>query len=366
MAKEDFPIYYEKCNKITMPHYPFFIGKLSQIQKLVIKIYPKKLSDDQNLQSLIIANDSCQNCEIKKLYKLGNIIWANTLKHKIEHHKSYPSEFFVSVILNTCIVNNNIINPPIELEPNKINIFKYIPLHHNKLQIIDALMHQGSQPRYILHKKSANDENISNEKYLYSEHSGVLMVKNKIIKNVIVSAETARLDIDDENIFLPINADYFAKYEYLFHTHPNASQYAGRINEGILYEFPSANDLFNFVKYHNEGKAQASLVVAPEGSYVIRPIKYQKTFNINHELFYHLRKFILKLEKMAVKKFGQYLNYLSDPDTFHKIVGADFTFIKLYNRFIEPANLYIEFYPRTKKNGEWSLRQISLPYLETE
>ena len=36
----------------------------------------------------------------------------------------------------------------------------------------------------------------------------------------------------------------------------------------------------------------------------------------------------------------------------------------MYNKFIQPNNLFIEFYPREKKNNEWCLRQINLPFIE--
>jgi len=362
-AKE--PIYYEKCNKTTMSYYPFFMDKLMQIQRLSQKIYPKNIGGTNIV--LLSSEDSinikkdCIQCVTKKFYKLGNIIWSSNIKHKIELHKSYPSEYFVMVILNTSIFNNNIINPPIELKEHQIKLFTYIPLHYNKLLIIDALMQQGSHPRYLTLNRINNKE-----KFIYSEHSGVISIKNRLVDNIIVSAETDRTDDTDENIFLPINSKILAKHEYLFHTHPNTKTYAGRISDGIIYEFPSANDVLNFIKYHDEGLAQASLIIAPEGAYVIRPIYYQKKYEINLELFYFLKKFILKLEKMAIKKFKPIITKISDPNTFHKFVGSDFTWIKMYNRFIETSNLFIEFYPREKKNNEWCLRQINLPYIESD
>jgi hypothetical protein len=363
MEKINVPIYYEACNKSMMPSYPFFISKLKQIQNLSKKIYPKHIETyDVSLQSIIITNDKCNNCNIKKFYKLGQIVWANNLKHKIETHQSYPSEYFIKIILNTCVINNIIVNPPIEINHDQISTFTYIPLHYNKLLIIDALMHQGSYPRYLLPKNKANND----DKYIYSEHSGVISVKNRVIDNIIVSAETERVDINDDTIYLPINTEILGKYEYLFHTHPNALKYAGRINDGVIYEFPSANDVFNFVKYHNEGKAQASIVITPEGSYVIRPIYYQKKYNIDPKIFYFLRKFILKLEKMAIRKIGKAITKISDPDIFHQLVGSNFSYIDMYNKFIEPTNLFIEFYPREKKNDEWCLRQINLPYIDQD
>ena len=365
------PFFYETCNNNYMPSYPFFIDKLKAIQKLSSKIYTKDLSHEKDLNSkhdkkidylcsiIDFQNDKCNKCAIKKFYELGNIIWANILEHKIDQHKLYPSEYFIKIILAIVISDNYIINPPLQLPPKLISSYSYIPLHYNKLLIIDALMSQGSQPRYIA---PTNNSTIP-EKFIYSEHSGAISINNNSVNNIIVSAETNRTDIGDENIYLPNNTELLAKYEYIFHTHPNTSKYGGRVKEGIVYEFPSANDLFNFIKYHNDGKAQASIVVAPEGTYVVRPIQYQKLLDINLELFYHLRKFILKLEKIALKKIRPFVQKISDPDIFHAVVGSDFTCIKIYNKFIEPINLFIEYYPRIKKNGEWASCQINLPYI---
>ena len=226
-------------------------------------------------------------------------------------------------------------------------------LGYNKLLIIDALMKQGSTPRY---------EN--NNKFIYSEHSGVISVKNGVIDNIIIFAESNRTDYGDQNIYLPTNNPLMEKYEYLFHTHPNTQTYGGRTNEGIIYEFPSANDILNFVKYHDTGIVQASIVVSPEGIYVVRPLKCQSKYNIDPKFYYFLRKFILKLEKKAMSKFANIIPYISGPETFHKYISSNLKFIKLYNKYLEPHNLFIEYYPREKKNGEWCLRPINLPYVD--
>lgn len=364
---EKMSYYYEKCNKSYMPYYPFFVDKLIKIQKISDKIYDKNIKSN-NLNYLDTNTDlseiflnsanNCRKCAIRKIYKLGNILWTNTILHKIKIHKSYPSEYFIKIILTMLILNDYIINPPIQLKSTQIDNFTYIPLHHNKLLIIDALMYQGSQPRYVVPKNKNGQK-----KYIYSEHSGAISVKNKIVENIIVSAQTNRIDISDDNIYLPINTKILAEHEYIFHTHPNTSTYGGRVKEGIIYEFPSANDLFNFIKFHNEGKAQASIIVAPEGIYVIRPIVYEHVFNIDYDFFYRLRKFILKLEKMAMKKFKFMIDKISEPDVFHNFIGSDISFTKIYNKFIEPSNLFVEFYPRIKRNNEWSLRQIYLSYV---
>ncbi|QGR53936.1 hypothetical protein [Moumouvirus maliensis] len=345
--------YYEKCDKNSMMTYPFFIEKIKKIQSITKKI--NNISFDNDINDIL-----CNKCSTKKLYQLGNIIWNNNLIHKIVKHKKYPSEYFINAIINTIYHKNTIINPPICISSKNVNTFKYIPLHYNKLLIIDALMKQGSYPRYLLSKSRTNPT----KKYIYSEHWGVISVKNNIVNNIIVSTESSRVDMVDSDIFLPTNNDFFNDYAFLFHTHPYALTYGSRVKDGILYEFPSANDIYNFIKYRNEGKAQASIIIAPEGIYVIRQIIYNKNHDLDVKYFPYINKFTLKLEKIAIKNLRENINKVSDPDFFHEKVGSNFKYVNLYNKYLEPHNIFIEYYPRHKINDEWCLRPINLQYVE--
>ena len=359
MRNNHIKIYYEECNCKTMLDYPFFLEKLKQVQKLT-----KTTIDHYHP---IIKKNYCDNCSANKYYQLKNIIWPNNIKHIMKTHKFYPSEFFIKLILYCVIKDNTIINPPLVIDPNKLSAFTYVVLHYNKLLILDALMKQGSHTRYLV--KSDNME-----KYIYSEHSGVITIENSLVKNIIVAADNNRIDVNDDNIYLPTNTDILAKHPILFHTHPvtqngsidkkSANIYAGRLSEGIIYEFPSANDVLNFVKYRRDGVAQASIVISPEGIYVIRPIIYYYPNKVTEIFHKHLHKFIIKLENMAVNQYGNISN-ISDPDIFHQNISLDLTYIKMYNDFIKKSNLFIEFYSRQKKNNEWTLPEISLAYVNS-
>jgi len=264
-------------------------------------------------------------------------------------YQTFPSEYFIKIIMFTQIHKNKLINPPIMLPYNLIARFSYVHLHYNKLLIIDALFEQGSYPRYEDH----ND-------FIYSEHSGVISLKDNTIDNIIVSAKTNRTDSQKTKIFLPNNSPIFKKYKILFHTHPNTITYGGRINEGILYEFPSANDLLNFITYHNSGKIQLSIIDAPEGLYIIRPLFYQKKISIDMQMFHDVMDYLLKLEKLSLSYYSNIIDKLSDPNIFHKYVSSNYKFINLYNKFIKNNNLFIEYYPREKKNSEWCLKPVDL------
>jgi hypothetical protein len=337
-----------------MLSYPFFLDKLRKIESLSTVLNSKKIF---KLYEDVPTRINCNKCQSTTYYKLANIIWPAKINHCIKSHQKYPSEYFTKVILNTNIIDGTIVNKPIMLDSSQIGNFHYIPVYYNKLLIIDALLKQGSQPRY-----EHNNQNRPTN-FVYSEHSGAIAIKNNTVDNIIVYTDTNRIDPTDSKIFLPNNNTESKLYEYLFHTHPNTITYAGRIKEGILYEFPSANDIFNFIKYHREGKAQGSVVVAPEGIYVIRPLRYEAEIKEDPNLYTNLKNMILELEKKSIKKLDGSLSKLSDPDIFHQMVGANFEYIKRYNDFLESYNLYIEYYPREKKNNEWCLRPISLMYV---
>lgn len=336
--------YYELCDRPTMSYYPSFLEKLKLISEIALPFVDKD-----------ILKKYQKEYEIYKAYKninfyiIANIVWPDIIDNVITKYQTFPSEYFIKVIMFTQIHDKTLINPPIILPSALIQKFNYIHMHYNKLLIIDALLEQGSCPRY-------QDQNI----FIYSEHSGVISLEDNIIDNIIVSAKTDRTDSQPTKIFLPNNIPIFKDYKILFHTHPKTKTYGGRIKEGILYEFPSVSDLMNFVKYHNIGKTQLSLVAAPEGLYIIRPLIYRSKIKIDMNIFNETKTFILKLEEMALADYRNILNELTDANIFNKFVSTNYKYINLYNDAIKEYNLFIEYYPREKKNNEWHLQPVDL------
>lgn len=302
-----------------------FLNKLIKIEKALEK---------KNKSTSRIVNPK---------YELGPFTWDSNI-----YTETMPDENFIRFVNNTMVKNNHIINPPI-----KTSKLTYIDLPSNKTMILDAMMHQGSKPAYQYKNK-----------FLYSEHSGVITLENGFVDKIIISTNNNRIDPSDETIFLPTNSNLLAEHPYIFHTHPNTNTYAGRLSEGIIYEFPSANDIYNFIKYYNEGLALSSIIIAPEGAYNIRPISATNNLILNANLFYYLRKFINKLELSAIKsllKSKKNLD-LTNPDIFHRYVSSNYRYINLYNKLIAPANIFIEYYPRVKINSEWVIPNIHLQY----
>ena len=349
------PYYIEHCSENSMPEYPHFMDKLLRLQKTVNVIKSSDIMFNPIIESFKRVDS---NPRIKKLFVLGNIVWSDKLKYLILRNKSYPSEYFIDVILATEIIDSYICNPPIKLDSKYIDAFSYVCLRYNKLLIIDALMKQGSNKRYLVDSDPP--------KYVYSEHSGGISVIDGVVDKIVVATDTDRIDSHDQDIFLPVNSDILATNDIIFHTHPNASSYGGRYDEGIVYEFPSSSDLLNFVKYYNEGKAQASIIATPEGLYVIRLVSFEKKIKPIFNLHHKLNNFIIKLERKAVNKFKYLGDTIRDPDTFNKVVGYDTSFIEKLNSYIKPTNLFIEYYPRVKINNEWVLPQVNIGYIDKQ
>lgn len=211
----------------------------------------------------------------------------------------------------------------------------------NKLLIIDALYKQGSNKMYK-----------NNDHYLYSEHSGVIKIKNGEIDKIVVLTNNY-LNINDNEIFLPKNNSIMKQYPLLFHTHPNTNGFSGRIKNGVLYEFPSPNDINNFIKYHNTGNVIASLVISPEGIYVIRNLN-----NVNFIDNNILRKIISENEIRAIKKFKNLYPNICHEELFYKNVAINYHAINKINNELKQYNIIIDYHPRIKLNENWILPEF--------
>lgn len=323
----------EKCQEENIVDYPCFYPQLEHIQKYLEKI------------------GRCKKTNSYIIYALGNIIWRSDLR-KLMSRGRYPSDYFIKTVINTNIINDVLTNPPMKITKDDINRVKYVTITHNHLLIMDALMKQGSNKRYQSPLKN---------KYLYSEHSGALKLRDYVVDEIVIFTNTDRSDHMDQNILLPNNSINLLNYEFIFHTHPNTDVHGGRIDEGIIYEFPSSNDIFNFVKYHNEGRAEASIIIAPEGCYIIRLRSLNNIVNYNNEDYETIYQLILKLERMAKKDKLHLIDKIKkNEDDFHKYVSHDARYIQMLNRSIKKNNIFIEYYPREKKNNEWHLRPLNL------
>ena len=187
---------------------------------------------------------------------------------------------------------------------------------------------------------------------MYSEHSGLLDFDNKSLDKIIINGKNNYYDKNDTQILLPKNIKDEADYEFIFHTHPMTKN---RLNDKIIYEFPSLSDLLNFSENYNDGYTQGSIIVCPEGIYIIYAINNSKKIPLkllNNNLEY-------KLLDINLKAYNKYFKKYSKKFFYTKII-KDFTFIKEYNKLIKSLNLIVKYYPRKKKNNIYILPNLYL------
>jgi hypothetical protein len=229
---------------------------------------------------------------------------------------------------------------------------KYYKISRNQLLILDALLYDGSNKKYI----------DSNNNMRYSEHFGLFDFDVKKLEKIIISGDTVREDEDDIEILFPNDPSDIIDYEFMFHTHPPTP---GRVKNGIIYEFPSINDIFHFIEYFNKGLTQGSLIIAQEGIYVIttksnvKKIKY----NIKDEekLFNILEDNLSDIHLESIEKYGKKFN----KNFYYKTIIKDLYFINKFNNIIKEIfndQIKIKYYNRTydKKTNTWIIKSLFL------
>lgn len=226
---------------------------------------------------------------------------------------------------------------------------RYIKISKNQLRILESLFLDGSTDKKYLDSKN---------KLRFTEHSGLLDFGKSRLQRIIINAKQNISDKVDDQILLPDNMPDAFDFEYVFHTHPATPYPTSRAIEGVLYEFPSVNDLFHFAEHHNEGRTQGSMIISPEGIYIIKCIDSKKKISVDDE-----NKFINYLEDqidtIQAKALDKYLDKLTIP-YFYKKIAQDKSYIEMFNSLIKDINLKIFYKPRILFKNKWVLDDLYL------
>jgi hypothetical protein len=240
----------------------------------------------------------------------------------------------------------------------KSNKKKYIKVKRNQLLLLDALLNDGGYSKKYLDRS----KNVR-----FSEHSGHLGLNESSIDRIIVSAKTTREDADDKEILLPHNLSDTYEYEYFFHTHPPTPYPGARAKDGIMYEFPSISDIFHFIDHYNMGKTVGSIVVAPEGYYIIYPkdfsikkIKYDT--EIEDEIFKKMEEENNLIQEKALLKYGDSF----DEEFYYSNISTDEEFLKMFSSMINKyldnqIKIIMKHRHKDKMIGKWILKNLYLP-----
>ncbi len=294
------------------------------------------------------------------MYESNKIRWESGLSHYIKDHNVRPSEEFIDYIFRFQIDPKVIYSKKLAslhcrtvVQNNK----RYLRLDRNQIMIMDALMKHGSYKQYI----DPHNQKI----FRYSEHAGMLDFNNSGLEKIIISGNTTRVDANDDDIFLPKNMDDAIDYEYIFHTHPATPKVGGRAELGVLFEFPSISDLFHFIDHYNDGKTQGSIVIAPEGMYIVRKHKFDdQDIKFNEDKFYkETMRTYNDTQNNALRKYGTEF----DGGTFFSVIAQDVSYIEKINKVLNKYKLQIDYFPRVKdEKGRWIIDTVYLPIYVVE
>ena len=317
--------------------------------------YPNKLillNKLNNVQSQIKfhqyddgEHNDCLLCDKKNVgtgvYQFNNIRWEDSIYHYVHKHNiALPNDFIDFIFrsfpdqyakkkhgqkkLNGKLIkkNNNIL----------------LKLNNHQILIMDALLEHGGK---MIYKNSKNNYRKKHklsgiEKYRYSEHAGLLDFKGFDLNKIIISANTTDISVVDNDIYFPnITTDFF-DYEYIFHTHPPTPNIGGRIHEGVLYESPSIEDIMFFANYYNLGKSQGSIVIAPEGMYVVHKYHFNnKDIHFDEDQFFSEYNIIFwDIQDKYIKKYKD-VDLDKNPSEFYSIISQDYGFIDDVNDILK-------------------------------
>jgi hypothetical protein len=231
---------------------------------------------------------------------------------------------------------------------------KMIKLTKNQLMILDAMMNQGGTT------KKYED---SKHKLRYSEHIGMLDFDDNGLEKIIVSTKRSLEADNDPTILLPDNPPDALDYEYIFHTHPPTPYPGARAKDYVLYEFPSVDDLYHFSYHYNEGRTQGSIIIAPEGLYLI--VANKKKIDVpNFKTTYKKQvTAIVDVQVDAIAKYGD--SFEGRPDRFYSKVAQDTAYLKRYNSVVTKYwgnQLKVLYKPRKRDaEGNWFIPSIYIP-----
>lgn len=328
----------------------FFLEKLKYLERSNI-VHTNKVSTKCREMKCILCGKVYTS---HKIFTFKTFMWDTGLAHYVAVHNVKPPSKFIRFVLNnepTNVFNCKKSFVTIKGKIKKLDKFGYVKIKANQLMIIDALMeHGGIKPKYMEKHETG---------YKYSEHAGMLEFDTNSLKRVVVSGVTQRTSNDDPEIFFPTMGEAAYDYEYIFHTHPATPSAGGRVEQGILYEFPSSNDVYHFIEHFNHGLTQGSLVITPEGLYNIRKYEFdKKKLPVDTSMGIKLRQLNRKIQQTAIAKFKK--NF--DAEYFHSIIAQDMSAINDVNKLLKKYGIWIDYYPRQKtRSGDWIIGTIYLP-----
>lgn len=309
-------------------------------------------------------NNICELCQM--VFKYEYVYKKKNFKIKI-------NELEIHLLLVHNIINDILYKKICSLDLTEIDI-KWCLLNINSINIINGLYEVGSNQIYTQKNKNISESKISR----FSEHSGFIYFEKNIVSDIKVITNS-RVDKTDPLIYMPKNCLEALNVNYIFHTHPKTPYLGSRIKNGVIYEFPSISDIIHFIEHHNNGKLLGSIIIAPEGLYIIRKNNFdKKNIVIDYDLLIEdLEEVFIECYNESYSKYSilnynklKFNNEIKLPDYFfYEQIATNYEYINKINSVLIKHDLFIDYYARIyfeKSNvsvDKWIFNDIYVPII---
>ena len=289
----------------------------------------------------------CHKYVSDREYYYRNVHWNESLAHQIEVHGTIPSTFFFDFLLGSTV----------ELRRGTVALAgrrqdSNMVVTQNQWRIMDSLMNSGG-------KRKWQD---TNKKLRYSEYAGYLDRATESGTVNIVIGQSAEWDASDPTIIFPNGIPEVAEHEYYFHTHPPTPYPGSRVKNGILYEFPSYDDVYHFLVQQSYGTTRGSIIIAPEGVYILTRDKKSvgKTITIPEDARAQYNVLAMDLGKRSIKRF-RLKKSTPTRSVFYNKVAPDHSYANKIDSFLRTWGLRMYYIARVKIGNEWIVEGGLLP-----
>jgi hypothetical protein len=235
---------------------------------------------------------------------------------------------------------------------------KIVMLSYKHLSILDELMFMGAKK--VFGRK--------NEQYI--EHAGLLDINDSgKVDKIIINTHRNFSAKDDKEILFNYDLPEIQENELIFHTHPPTGGVYGRIEDDMVYDPPSPEDIIHFMENYNDGVVQNSLVITLEGYYVIKCKKLGlNTIKIEDEEYFMTKyeKELNKLQNRALKRHSNGKKLVKNKENFFN--NIDDNILDSINKFLENYNIEIDFTKRSynKKIKKYVVIKLYLEIIPIE
>ena len=274
----------------------------------------------------------------------------------------------IPLIYNYSDVNSNdikgIVNLTLKSKSKHIGNYKCTSCNHtNKLMLYkkedllfdNSIIHHMVEHNFKPHNELMNKlkVNTNQKRNTKIKIKATFKKENQLDTFVLDRNQLLILDRDDPDILLPQNMPDALEYEFMFHTHPPTPYPGARAKVGILYEFPSISDIYHFIEHYNIGDTQGSMIIAPEGIYIIHSTTGDDKiiYNDDKHIYKELISESFDIQTEAIHKYG--VDYEKN-NKFYTDVMTDFKYINNFNKMLKKYldnQIYVEYIPRIKDDS---------------